>query len=454
MLNFLRNLSIKAKIFWFVVPSTISFGILLTALSLYLLNDFKNQSLESFGQTLAAQQTADSSAKADTGAAVAILATQADELVATTAKIFVSIVLVVIVLAAIGALFIASQIAAPIRSVADGLKNISSGDADLTQRLPVTSTDETGEVSRYFNTFLEKLGGIIKDMQDDATHLNKAALIIHDSIGSIQQTALQAKEVTQTVYRSAGYQNRDMTRIAQVIEESSGTFHTISSAVEELTATVGEIARTSAKAHTNATETTTRMSHTLQTISGLGSAADQIGNVTQTIADISDQVNLLALNATIEAARAGESGKGFAVVANEIKALAQQVAQAAVEIKSRIDEVQQATQSTITEIQGSADIINQNSEIITSIAGAVEQQSATVGEIATSLSQAAEVLLNANQKVSQAAVYAGNMAEMSNSVNEAVEQVEQTVGGILTTSDDLKTIAEKTATTSRQFKTM
>ena len=77
-----------------------------------------------------------------------------------------------------------------------------------------------------------------------------------------------------------------------------------------------------------------------QTITGqmqkLGQAAQEIGNVTETITNISAQTNLLALNATIEAARAGTAGKGFAVVANEIKELARQTAEATEDIKARI----------------------------------------------------------------------------------------------------------------------
>ena len=453
MLDFLKNMSIKSKIFWFVVPSTISFGVLLTFLALFFLNDFKEQSLGNFAQAIEARHSSANPSAGEDKKVIAEMTKKAEDTIHSTAVTFVSIVLIVIILAAAGALFIATMIGKPIGKVAEGLENISSGDADLTQRLPVVTKDETGKVSQFFNAFLAKLQGIIKNLQGDADTLRQAAHSIHDLIRTIQEKTASAKTVSQTVFRSAGYQSRDMGEIATVIEESTGNFHTISTSVEELTATVAEIAGTSAKAHTNTVETTSRMEKTLGKISQLGQAADQIGKVTETIAEISDQVNLLALNATIEAARAGDAGRGFAVVANEIKELARQVANAATEIKSRIEEVQHATETTIEEIRGSAAMIAQNSDIVATIASAVEEQSATVNEIAKSLSEASEKLGASNTKVARASVYAGEMATMSTTVTEAVVQVDEAVLAILQTSADLQKVAEKSVDTTRQFKT-
>ncbi len=452
MLDFLQNLSIKSKIFGFVVPSTIAFGVLLTLLSLFFINNFEKTTIDNFAHALETQDAA----KKDSGGSHKIITEitrQADQTIHTIEVTLSSIVAVVILLAAAGALFVATQIAKPIGKAASGLENISSGHADLTQRLPVASTDETGKVSRYFNIFLEKLQVIMKSLQGDAEMLNGAAESIHSLITTIQEKTSSAKTLSQTVFRSAGYQSRDMGTIAAVIEESTGNFNTISSSVEELNATVSEIAATAARAHSNTTETSSRMEQTLDKISSLGQAADQIGKVTETISEISDQVNLLALNATIEAARAGAAGKGFAVVANEIKELAHQVASAATEIKQRIEEVQHAAQTTITEIREAAEFITHNTEIVATIASAVEEQSATVHEIAGSLAEASERLGDSNVKVSQASVYAADMAKMSNNVTEAVDQVDAAVMSIMSTSVELQAMAGKSADTTRQFTT-
>ncbi len=173
---------------------------------------------------------------------------------------------------------------------------------------------------------------------------------------------------------------------------------------------------------------------TNQTVSKLGESSAEIGKVIEVITSIAQQTNLLALNATIEAARAGEAGKGFAVVANEVKELAKQTAKATEEIKGKITVIQENTAGAVSAIGGIRDVINKISHISTTIATAVEEQSATTGEMARNVSEAArgastitsningvaEAAQNTSNNVSQAQTATEQLAHMASQLRELV----------------------------------
>ncbi len=454
MLTFFRNLSIRTKIAAFVIPSTIAFGVLMTILSLYLLKDFKSTTE---GELLAALATKSDTATLSSAAGgerlVGELAARADRKIATASVLLFSIVGAVILLAAVGAWVVASFIARPLQEVAAGLQQISSGDADLSRRLSVSGEDEPGMVASYFNTFVDKLQKVVQKLQREADELAGSAGVIHSSLRTIEDKAASTKGISQTVFRSAGYMNRDMRDISAAMEESAANIGNVSDAVGELTATVEEIASTSGRAHGNTERAREKMEQLEREVAVLGQAGEEISKVTEVITAISDQVNLLALNATIEAARAGEAGKGFAVVANEIKELAKQTAGAATEIKERIEHVQGVTQSTIAGIKAAAEMVTDNSSIVATIAGAVEEQSATVQEIAKTLAAANDKINYCNDKVSKAAHYAEEMARMADDVTVAAVSVDEAVQEISHTSASVEKLAESSARTTREFRT-
>lgn len=455
MVQFLKDLSIRLKISCFVIPSTIAFGVVMTFLTLYFLNDYRDTTINEFRLAIEDIKNSDKStfAQQDTEEILKKISLKSDDQIDKIATLFISIVFAVIVLATIGAMIISGLIGKPVQRVSEGLKNISSGDADLTQRLPVGANDETGKVSMFFNSFLEKLQNTIGSLQGTADLVNDSAISIHSLIGTIQDKSSSAKSVSQTVFRSAGYMSRDMQEIANILAESTRNIQVVSVAVNELVETVREISETSGKAHLNTENARNKMEVLEKDVQELGQAADDISKVTETISEISDQVNLLALNATIEAARAGDAGKGFAVVANEIKELAHQTANAASEIQTRIDQVQEVSQATISGIVEATEIVSNNTEIVSTIASAVEEQTATVNEIGGSISEASEKLNYSNDKVSQASVYADDMAKMADTVTEAINEVDDAVASILNTSKTLKKLAAKSAKSTQQFRT-
>lgn len=215
------------------------------------------------------------------------------------------------------------------------------------------------------------------------------------------------------------------------------------SATDQMTATIGEIAGNSENARRITAEATGQAARIMEQINALGQAALEIGKVTEAITEISSQTNLLALNATIEAARAGSAGKGFAVVATEIKALAKQTAAATEDIRTRIAGVQAATAGGIHEIEKISRVIHDVSDIVGSIAAAIEQQSAATKEIALNITAASSGVTDTNTQVVQTSHVSQDIARNMVDVDQAAGDMASTSDHVRASAGELATVAER-----------
>lgn len=173
--------------------------------------------------------------------------------------------------------------------------------------------------------------------------------------------------------------------VAAPIEAAVDALRTVTgsaaTAITEMTYSIASIARSTERAAAVSRGASEVADRGRTSITSLGHAADQINGVVALIESIAGKTNLLALNATIEAARAGESGKGFAVVANEVKALARQTGDATREIRNRLDEMRQATDTTVNDISQIFHVIREVDAVNQEIARAAEEQSLATGDI-------------------------------------------------------------------------
>ena len=271
---------------------------------------------------------------------------------------------------------ISKYISMPLNDMVDRLKDIAQGEGDLTQRLNVTSNDEIGELAEWFNTFLEKLRGIIASVGETTEKLSRSSAVLETTAVSMTS--------------SAGQTASQATMVAEAANDVSDNAQHAAVGVDEMGLSIREIAKNANDAAMVATQAVQVAKSTNMTVEQLGVSSADIGKIIAVITSIAEQTNLLALNATIEAARAGDSGKGFAVVANEVKELAGETAKATTEISSKIQAIQQDADASISAIGKIGGTIEQINQLQTSIAGAVEEQSATMAEIGRSVGLAAD----------------------------------------------------------------
>ena len=350
------------------------------------------------------------------------------------------------------ATLISLSITRPLNAAVTSLKDIAEGEGDLTRKLPATGQDEVGELARWFNTFLGKLQGIIREVSDNASVVDLASGRLLGIASNLSQSAATTSGKAGSVASSAEQMSSSMERVASTMEETTSNTGMVAAAVEEMAATINEIAQNSEKARSISESAVQQAAAASVKMADLGKAANAISAVTETITEISEQTNLLALNATIEAARAGEAGKGFAVVANEIKELARQTAAATAEIKGKIDGVQGTTAETITEIESIASIINTINEIIATIATAIEEQSVATNEISNSVTQASEGIGEVNHNIAESTTVINQISREIADVNVSAGDISSNSKNIEANANELKDLAGQLSELIGRFK--
>jgi methyl-accepting chemotaxis protein len=264
-------------------------------------------------------------------------------------------------------------IVSPLEQAAAGLERLA--DADLTGHVEVTGEDEVAALAASFNSAVDDLSSLVIRLRESAATLagsSEELSATSTQMGaSAEETAVQAHSVSAAA------------------EQVSANVNTVAASAEEMSASIREIAANATEAADVASHAVRSAHDATDTVAKLGTSSAEIGEVIKVITAIAEQTNLLALNATIEAARAGDAGKGFAVVANEVKELAKETAAATENIGQRIVAIQGDAQAAAGAIGDITGVIARIADIQTTIASAVEEQTATTNEITRHVTEAA-----------------------------------------------------------------
>jgi methyl-accepting chemotaxis protein len=349
-------------------------------------------------------------------------------------------------------LAISRGITVPLSQAVAFVENLAAGDLTRDVRpQDLARQDEIGAFAKAVESMTAGLRAVLKDVTDGIYVLSSSSTELSANSGQMSAGGQRTAEKAHSVAAAAEQVTSNVASVAAGMEQTTTNLTSVATATEQMTATIGEIAANSERAR-HITEEATRQAVSIsEQMNQLGQAAHEIGKVTETITEISSQTNLLALNATIEAARAGSAGKGFAVVANEIKELAQQTAAATEDIKVRIAGVQSSASGGIAEISKVSQVIHDVSDIVGSIAAAIEEQATVTKDIARNIGEASTGVRDANLRVSESSKATEEIAKEIGVVDHAAREMADGSEQVRASSTDLSKLAERLQTTVSRF---
>jgi methyl-accepting chemotaxis protein len=362
--------------------------------------------------------------------------------------------LVAIGLSAILGAVLTKGITAPLAVAMEHLNELADG--DMRRDLPhdqVARQDEIGDMARALQKTVGNLRTAFRDVTQGGQQIASASTEFSALSAQMASGTRETSHKASTVAAAAEEMSVNAASVAAGMEQATISLASISDSTSQMTSTIAEIAGNSEKARSITNDANRRAEGMSQLMQDLGRSAQEIGKVTEAINRISAQTNLLALNATIEAARAGAAGKGFAVVAGEIKELAQQTSHATEDIKGKIRAIQTSTAAAVGDIQNISGIIRDVSDIVATIATAIEEQAMVTRDIAGNLSQASRGVQDANERVAQSSQVSQSIAKDIAGVDHSATGIADGVEQVKASAADLSGLAERLNRTVKQFLT-
>ncbi|MEW5790682.1 MAG: methyl-accepting chemotaxis protein [Pseudomonadota bacterium] len=307
-----------------------------------------------------------------------------------------------------------------LNEMTDVIRTIAEGEGNLRQRLDSKrfKADETGEMGRWINSFIDNLDGIVGQVIQVAEEVRETNHQMLDRNQAASVNSLQVLAAIETMLDTL----RDQ---MQEIESASGTASAMQAAMDEVVHNAQAqfaVVRGKTQGIRNAIEESSRSIRALQ------QRSEEIGKIAGVINDIADQTNLLALNAAIEAARAGEQGRGFAVVADEVRKLAERTTEATHHIHEMISNVQSEARQAVTVMENGMQGVEEGLRMAEETAGnhrGIEQVVQRMNAVIQTIAKGSEAQ---NRSARDTAEIAAGMQGVVDDLRQSADQVQVTAG--------------------------
>mgnify|MGYP001205384566 CR=1 FL=1 len=380
------------------------------------------------------------------------------------ADLFIELIAIFAVLligCGVGLFSVERNISRAIGNVTSTLKDIAGSGGDLTRRIQVHSRDELGHLAQAANAMLDGLQKMMRELRDNTAELAAAAIQLKQGADENARVSSEVSGAVQKVAEGSENQVAQSQEISAVIQETARALNqvaaTTTSASDAAQSTRGraeegsELLRTTAEEIAQVDEAFRSLQ---ETVRGLNDKSEQVREVIGYISEVSNQTNLLALNAAIEAARAGEHGRGFAVVAGEIRKLADQTQQSAVQIADTLEAMSGDIEKVATmfeqssgQVFGAVSSMKNAETSFREIVGEVGKLSNNIVEVAA----AVEEMSASSQSISESIQ---SIARITEETASFTEQVSAMTEQQLTSTDEMARTADKLSSMASRLKAM